>query len=866
MFFKKLAHVWYNGVMVTATKLRRMIYGFFVAIFALTVVFARPVLALTDAQRLQFSRNNILFYDPDENGNDRCIEASSVRGNSNGGDVYMIGDSITMEDQALLREALPNIVINANYGIWFAKNSPPDDYEMRGGVARIAEMGDQDVLVFAVGTNGGISDADIDLLMDALSGRSIHVILMTVYRGNVADSLGSNEIVKKLANEYENITYMDWFDVVSEDPGRYLRQDKIHPNDEVGRPAFTELVKNAVNEVSVVGIQTSSGTNDYSKVLSAKNAEHSVFNVPRNDPWWAGWGDGDAAAMKRVLENYGDLAYQLGDAVGAPWVAIIVQMRYEDSASACGRNNFWGNGCPTNTPVGGASIQGDNLGEGFAQYGQTLTNGWYDQALGITDPIEYLETIGPMWVQGDPNGPGYAHIDGMRNSARSLLAFIETEEGQAVVSQFGNYHGTTGTTRTASQICTVDRGTYTTGGVTISECNVSVNSSFTCAFPIDGATKENYLSNTNEHPSVLSSPINGWYHHDYPAVDLGIYRKMVVGKDFDIGDFPNWALPYYDEAYLSQCSSAFGIEHCNSSTGAAVVAITDGYVTSYNHYRGTSDRPLINDDPEVCAALSFKSTVGEQRTYSYVHLGYEEEYASRVNTPVKAGDIIGHIGLSTCAQYTQAHLHFENGDATVKTLISELYNSLPENAAELERRNDEAIKGGDSDVTPVRPVDNGASSADISCDSRTIDLGIEDEAYFNGERTSIRLCSIPNINQPGSSTGHAIVNSRVSGAYYTLAERYREQTGQVLSASESFRTMERQQYFYDCYTNPAKTCNNKNVAAAPGYSNHQGGLAIDFNVGGWDSAISKFFYDNLMDFGLDRKVSSEPWHVSPSGN
>lgn len=181
-------------------------------------------------------------------------------------------------------------------------------------------------------------------------------------------------------------------------------------------------------------------TGDFAKVLSAKNAEKSFFNGS-GDIAAPKWADSDTESMKQLLENYGDLAYQLGNAVGAPYVAILVQIRYEDPNSVCGRNNFWGNGCPPGTGVGGASIQGNNLGEGFAQYGQTLTNGYHDQAIGVADPKAYLEAIGPTWVQGNINGAGYGSIDAMKASVDALQAYIDTEEGQAIVEQFGDYAG-----------------------------------------------------------------------------------------------------------------------------------------------------------------------------------------------------------------------------------------------------------------------------------------------------------------------------------------------------------------------------------------------------------------------------------------
>ncbi len=199
---------------------------------------------------------------------------------------------------------------------------------------------------------------------------------------------------------------------------------------------------------------TLSASGDYAKVLQAKNANESVFNVDSGSKWDASWSDGDKAGMKKLLENYGDLAYQLGDAVGAPWVAIIVQMKYEDPMSCCGANNFWGNGCDANhsSYCGASTIQGKNLGEGFVQYGETLSSDWCSSVRGISDPKEYLEKLGPLWVQGDPNGAGYTSIEYMKDSIDSLQSYIDSSEGQAIVKTFGNYSGSSSSSSSSSSL------------------------------------------------------------------------------------------------------------------------------------------------------------------------------------------------------------------------------------------------------------------------------------------------------------------------------------------------------------------------------------------------------------------------------
>ena len=193
---------------------------------------------------------------------------------------------------------------------------------------------------------------------------------------------------------------------------------------------------------------TLAGTGDFDAIMKAKNADKYYFNYEGNVPS-AHWSDTDLDSLKTALETYGDLAYQLGRAIGAPWVAIFVQMRYEDAYSVCGANNFWGNGCPVSRAYpGGATIQGKNLGEGFVQYGKTLTetklNGdelWYAPVLGISDPKEYLEKLGPRWVQGTVDGPGYGSIEGEKASIDVVMDYITNGEGKSIVESFTNYNG-----------------------------------------------------------------------------------------------------------------------------------------------------------------------------------------------------------------------------------------------------------------------------------------------------------------------------------------------------------------------------------------------------------------------------------------
>ncbi len=178
------------------------------------------------------------------------------------------------------------------------------------------------------------------------------------------------------------------------------------------------------------------GTGNLNAIRQAKNANKQSGDLSK-----LSFSDKEESEMKTLLETFGDLAYQTGKAAGVPWIAILVQGRYEDGKAACGQNNYWGIGCYTGTKEGEAAVQAANVGEGFVKYAETVTNGRHNQAVGEHDPIKYLEKLGPTWVQGSLAGSGYSDINGMKNSVKALKKYISTPEGQAIVKTFGNYTG-----------------------------------------------------------------------------------------------------------------------------------------------------------------------------------------------------------------------------------------------------------------------------------------------------------------------------------------------------------------------------------------------------------------------------------------
>ena len=80
------------------------------------------------------------------------------------------------------------------------------------------------------------------------------------------------------------------------------------------------------------------------------------------------------------------------------------------------------------------------------------------------------------------------------------------------------------------------------------------------------------------------------------------------------------------------------------------------------------------------------------------------------------------------------------------------------------------------------------------------------------------------------------------------------------------RTYAKQAYFYDCYI--TKKCNNGNLAAEPGYSNHEYGIAADLMYSPYSTACLNYYHTNAYRYGLNFPLLyasfPEDWHIEPN--
>jgi hypothetical protein len=121
----------------------------------------------------------------------------------------------------------------------------------------------------------------------------------------------------------------------------------------------------------------------------------------------------------------------------------------------------------------------------------------------------------------------------------------------------------------------------------------------------------------------------------------------------------------------------------------------------------------------------------------------------------------------------------------------------------------------------------------------------EDVGYSGGNAFPITVVTVD--NKP--------VEVETANAFWLMQEAAAAD-GVWINIVSGFRTNAEQTYLYGCYVNC--NCNSCNLAAVPGYSNHQSGHALDLNTS--TSGVLTWLNNNAATFGFSRTVPSEPWH------
>jgi LAS superfamily LD-carboxypeptidase LdcB len=150
-----------------------------------------------------------------------------------------------------------------------------------------------------------------------------------------------------------------------------------------------------------------------------------------------------------------------------------------------------------------------------------------------------------------------------------------------------------------------------------------------------------------------------------------------------------------------------------------------------------------------------------------------------------------------------------------------------------------AVDPGADEEEPAGVSDSAEALSSFSCNEH------EATAYINGNPSTINVVTVD---------GHA-VRKITANAYYEMAKAAQKDGVQIRIVS-GFRTMAEQKYLYHCYT--SCSCNGCNLAAKPGYSNHQSGHALDLNTSA--GGVYSFLANHGAAYRFHRTVPSEAWH------
>jgi LAS superfamily LD-carboxypeptidase LdcB len=114
--------------------------------------------------------------------------------------------------------------------------------------------------------------------------------------------------------------------------------------------------------------------------------------------------------------------------------------------------------------------------------------------------------------------------------------------------------------------------------------------------------------------------------------------------------------------------------------------------------------------------------------------------------------------------------------------------------------------------------------------------------YRNGEKLRVELADVAGTQ----------LEIHTAVAFRAMAKAA-SRAGFDLRIRNGFRSLVKQAELYRSYRK-----GTGNLAAAPGYSNHQSGRALDLYI--TDYKVYEWLIKHAATFGFHRTVRSEPWH------
>ena len=189
------------------------------------------------------------WYDLYGNGKfSGSVSSSSGSGSSDGSNVTIIGDSIMNASKSEVQKVLPKAeFLSVQDGKKFSgtDSSNPSGLSVLNDATSVRK-----ILVFALGSNGGVSEEKInEVITRAKEIGAQKIIFVTLFSKGAKDYTASNTLFKAKAGS--DVVLMDWESAVSGDPEKYIRTDAdgvdVHPKSPDGTELYAKLLATAVS-------------------------------------------------------------------------------------------------------------------------------------------------------------------------------------------------------------------------------------------------------------------------------------------------------------------------------------------------------------------------------------------------------------------------------------------------------------------------------------------------------------------------------------------------------------------------------------------------------------------------------------------
>jgi hypothetical protein len=146
--------------------------------------------------------------------------------------VSAIGDSIMLGSSAYLKVLFPEMSIDAEVGRQV--QAAPAIISRLKASGKLANT-----VVISLGTNGPMTEADINGILDQL-GTERQVFWVTAYAPGKAWIDPVNKLIHAAAKTHANLHVVDWYYLAGGNDD-WFADDGVHPND-AGRPHYYTLI------------------------------------------------------------------------------------------------------------------------------------------------------------------------------------------------------------------------------------------------------------------------------------------------------------------------------------------------------------------------------------------------------------------------------------------------------------------------------------------------------------------------------------------------------------------------------------------------------------------------------------------------